>query len=91
MRWLGRLCLLLALIPLAGPALPEPVEDRSIPGYCSPDCPLQQTAHAVAIPIAPTPDAAGEPADRGAVPVARTTPVSRNLLAPDAPRGPPFR
>lgn len=92
MHAFGRAALLLliaATLVVAGipPALDE---DRSVPGFCSPDCPLQQDlAHSVA--LAPTParhdpsgEAAGQRLEAAAPPTHIVAPAS-----PDAPRAPP--
>lgn len=47
------LLLLVAASLVAAGVPPALDEDRSVPGYCSPDCPLQHVAHAVA--VAPEP------------------------------------
>jgi hypothetical protein len=91
MRVLGRAWALLLLLALGAPAPPEPVEDRSVPGYCSPDCPLQQIAHAVAIPTATPPDLAGDALSGRPVLLGRAAATPPAPLAPDAPRGPPSR
>jgi len=91
MRVLGRAWALLLLLALAAPPPPEPVEDRSVPGYCSPDCPLQQVAHAVAIPTATPADLADDPLPGRPVLLGRAAATPPGPLAPDAPRGPPSR
>ena len=84
------LVLLFVAVPLAAAGVPPTLdEDRSVPGFCSPDCPLQQDGHSVAIAPAPLRYArSGEPAreqPRTATASARpATPAS-----PDAPRAPP--
>ena len=46
--------LLLVTASLVAAGIPPALdEDRSVPGFCSPDCPLQQVAHAVAVAPAP--------------------------------------
>jgi hypothetical protein len=91
MASLGRaaLLLLLALTLTAAGIPPALDEDRSVPGFCSPDCPLQQVAHAVA--VAPAPGRR-----IGSVEPARERPLSEPGQAlldavrlPDAPRAPP--
>jgi len=82
--------LLAASIVLAGvpPALDE---DRSEPGYCSPDCPLQQDAtHSIAVAPSLAPRglpvaAARETLAGAATPARPTVPAS-----PDASRAPPL-
>jgi hypothetical protein len=91
MRVLGRVWALLLLLAIAAPAPPDPVEDRSVPGYCSPDCPLQQVAHAVAILTATRPDLAGDTLSGLRVLLGHATATPPAPLAPDAPRGPPSR
>ena len=93
MHTLGRVALLLlvtATLVAAGipPALDE---DRSVPGFCSPDCPLQQDAtHSLAVAPPPprhdwTVQATGERPSVAPSPAALITPAS-----PDAPRAPPL-
>ena len=92
MASLGRAALLLLVavaLTVAGipPALDE---DRSVPGFCSPDCPLEQDAHSVAVAPAPVRDhrigvAAREAPGAGPVTVCLDTAAS-----PDAPRAPPL-
>jgi hypothetical protein len=92
MASLGRAALLLLVaLTLAAAGIPPALdEDRSVPGFCSPDCPLQQVAHAVA--VAPAPGR-----QLGSVEPARERPLpepGRALLdavrLPDAPRAPPL-
>lgn len=81
--------LVAASVALAGipPALDE---DRSQPGFCSPDCPLQQDAtHSIAVAIALAPtgrpvEPAREQLGAAPTPAHRAAPAS-----PDAPRAPP--
>ena len=91
MRSLGQTALLLLVtIALMVASIPPALdEDRSVPGYCSPDCPLQQDGHSVAVAPAPI-----RPHRLGAA--TRETPEPRPLPAcldaaasPDAPRAPP--
>ena len=95
-RRLARRCLLLVTIVLAATALvgagipPALDEDRSEPGFCSPDCPLQQHAtHSVA--VAPDLCARAAPAGRPRhVPPARPPKIHPAVaVALDAPRAPP--
>ena len=92
MRSFGRAALLLLVavtLTVAGipPALDE---DRSVPGFCSPDCPFQQDAHSVAVAPAPIRRHRIGAAARqtpGTVPV----PACLDAAAsPDAPRAPPL-
>jgi hypothetical protein len=88
---LGRAALLLLLalaLTVAGvpPALDE---DRSVPGFCSPDCPLQQDVHSVA--TAPMMTRHTRPADpsrerHDVVPAFTPTAAP---ASPDTPRAPP--
>lgn len=91
MHALGRAALLLLVtlaLTVAGipPALDE---DRSVPGFCSPDCPLQQDVHSVAVPgtlaryTRPT-DPAREQHDVAPAFARPAAPAS-----PDTPRAPP--
>ena len=91
MHRLGRAALLLLVtlaLTVAGipPALDE---DRSVPGFCSPDCPLQQDVHSVGVP--PMPSRHARPADpareRRDVAPAFTPAVAPT--SPDTPRAPP--
>lgn len=91
MHALGRaaLLLLVALALTAAGIPPALDEDRSVPGFCSPDCPLQQDAQSAA--VAPMPVRHTQPADparerRDVVPAfsAPSPPES-----PDTPRAPP--
>jgi hypothetical protein len=92
MQTLARAALLLlvaASLVVAGipPALDE---DRSVPGFCSPDCPLQQVAHAVAVAPAPRRETArGEPTRERRLPERPAEPPA-SLVLPDAPRAPPL-
>jgi hypothetical protein len=91
MRLLGRAVLVLLAGALVIASLPPGFdEDRSVAGFCSPDCLLQQdAAHSVA--IAPTPvrhDDAVEPTPEPAD-VSPTLPPLARTDAPDTPRAPP--
>jgi hypothetical protein len=92
MASLGRAALLLLVaVTLAAAGVPPALdEDRSVPGFCSPDCPLQQVAHSVALAPAPVRhDRSIEPARERPTP----EPVAACLATaalPDAPRAPPL-
>jgi len=92
MRSFGRAALLLLVaVTLTMAGIPSALdEDRSIPGFCSPDCPLQQDAHSVAVAPAPIRHhriGAAASQTPGVVPV----PVCREAAgSPDAPRAPPL-
>ena len=92
MRAFGRAALLLLFVavPLAAAGVPPALdEDRSVPGFCSPDCPLQQDAHSVAIAPAPPRYArSGEPA-REQLSTATASARLATPASPDAPRAPP--
>jgi hypothetical protein len=83
--------LLLVAVTLTAAGIPPVLdEDRSVPGYCSPDCPLQQVAHTVA--VAPVPLR-----HRESVEPTRDTPMHESEAAgperpalPDTPRAPPL-
>jgi hypothetical protein len=91
MHAIGRAALLLlAALALTAAGIPPALdEDRSLPGFCSPDCPLQQDAHSVA--VAPTVTRHTRPADpapeRRDVASAFTPPGAP--ASPDSPRAPP--
>ena len=92
MASLGRAALLLLIaVTLAAAGVPPALdEDRSVPGFCSPDCPLQQVAHSVA--VAPVPvrhDGSVEPARERATPEPAGACRAAATL-PDAPRAPPL-
>jgi hypothetical protein len=93
MRAFGRAALLLLFVaaPLVAACIPPALEeDRSVPGFCSPDCPLQQVAHSVAIAPAPLRYArSGEPA-REQPPTATASAHPAAPASPDAPRAPPL-
>jgi hypothetical protein len=93
MHTLGRVALLLLVTTtLVAAGIPPALdEDRSVPGFCSPDCPLQQDAtHSLAVAPPPprhdwTVQATGErPAAATASALLVTT------ASPDAPRAPPL-
>ena len=92
MHVLGRAALLLlvaATVAVAGipPALDE---DRSVPGICSPDCPLQQDgAHSVAVAPPPSGRAWSTEPPREWLQSARARAVLVTGVSPDAPRAPP--
>jgi hypothetical protein len=92
MASLGRAALLLLIaVTLAAAGIPAAFdEDRSVPGFCSPDCPLQQVAHSVAVAPAPVrPDGSVELA--GEQPTAEPAGTHLAPVAlPDAPRAPPL-
>jgi hypothetical protein len=93
MHTLGRVALLLLVTTtLVAAGIPPALdEDRSVPGFCSPDCPLQQdAAHSVAVAPPPprhdwTAQATGERPSVAPAPAALVT-----LASPDAPRAPPL-
>ena len=92
MHALGRAALLLLVattLVVAGipPALDE---DRSVPGFCSPNCPLQQdAAHSVAVASAPARhDWSAEPR-RAWLQPAPAPAVLVTAASSDAPRAPP--
>ncbi|HEY7037497.1 MAG TPA: hypothetical protein VID28_01535 [Methylomirabilota bacterium] len=93
---LARRCWLLVTVALAATALvgagipPALDEDRSEPGFCSPDCPLQQHAtHSVA--VAPHLSGRGAPMERPrqVAPVVPQPFYPAVAVALDVPRGPP--
>jgi hypothetical protein len=93
MLTLGRVVLLLLVTAsLVAAAVPPALdEDRSVPGFCSPDCPLQQDAtHSVAVsPPAPRYDGTAEATRER--PAAAAAPAEHTAAAaPDAPRAPPL-
>jgi len=93
MHTLGRIALLLlvtASLVAAGipPALDE---DRSVPGFCSPDCPLQQDAtHSLAVAPPPPRHDWTVQATRERPGAAATSAVLLPAASPDAPRAPPL-
>jgi hypothetical protein len=91
MRLLGRAVVLMLAGALVFASLPPGFdEDRSVAGFCSPDCLLQQdAAHSVA--ITPTPvrhDSAVDPTPEPANASPTPAPLARTD-APDTPRAPP--
>ena len=91
MRSLGRAALLLVAVTLVVAGIPPALsEDRSVPGFCSPDCPLQQDAtHSVA--VAPVP-ARYDWSTAPTWELLQSAPALAMLVAaasPDAPRAPP--
>jgi hypothetical protein len=93
---LARRCWLVVTVALTATALvgagipPALDEDRSAPGFCSPDCPLQQHAtHTVAVAPDLSMRAAPTAPPRQAPPVFPTRICPAVAVAPDAPRGPP--
>jgi hypothetical protein len=91
MASLGRATLLLLVaVTLVAAGIPPALnEDRSVPGFCSPDCPLQQVAHSMAVAVVPARhDGSAEPTGEGPRP--ETAHVCLEAVAlPDAPRAPP--
>jgi hypothetical protein len=91
MQRLGRAALLLLVaLALTGAGIPPALdEDRSVPGFCSPDCPLQQDAQSVA--VAPMPAPHTRPADpaRERHDAAPTFSAPAAPASPDSPRAPP--
>jgi hypothetical protein len=83
------LLLLVALALTAAGIPPVLDEDRSVPGFCSPDCPLQQDGHSVAVAtaLARHPQPAGPARERHDVAPAFTPPAAP--ASPDTPRAPP--
>jgi hypothetical protein len=81
---------LLAISVVVAGVPPALDEDRSEPGFCSPDCPLQQDAtHSIAVapPLAPRSlpvEPAREELETALAPAYPAVPAS-----PDAPRAPP--
>jgi hypothetical protein len=95
-RRLTRRCWLVVTVALAATALvgagipPALDEDRSAPGFCSPDCPLQQHAtHTVAVAPDLSMRAAPTAPPRQAPPAFPTRICPAVAVAPEAPRGPP--
>ena len=83
--------LLLVAVTLAAAGVPPALdEDRSVPGFCSPDCPLQQVAHSVAVAPAPVRhDGSAEPARERPMPEPAGSCLAAAAVA-DAPRAPPL-
>jgi hypothetical protein len=91
MRLLGRAVVLLLAAALVVASLPPGFdEDRSIAGFCSPDCLLQQdAAHSVAItPTLARRDVSVEPTPERSR-VALAVVAFSQAAAPDTPRAPP--
>ena len=89
---LGRAVFLLLVIgSLVAAGIPPALdEDRSVPGFCSPDCPLQHVAHTVAVAPAPLRHAVRvEPTRERRLPEPSAAPPA-SLVLPDAPRAPPL-
>jgi hypothetical protein len=88
---LGRAALLLLVgVALVAAGIPPALdEDRSVPGFCSPDCPLQQVAHTAAVttPLLRHDRTAG-PARERPLPAPVRAVVSAPA-SPDSPRAPP--
>lgn len=82
--------LLVAMTLVAAGIPPALDEDRSEPGFCSPDCPLQQALHTAA--VTPESSRRDDPAEAVGEPVqpdpVRAYPPA--TAAPDAPRAPPL-
>ena len=83
------LLLLVALALTAAGIPPALDEDRSVPGFCSPDCPLQQDVHSVAVAAALARHL--RPADpaREQQEGAPAFAVPAASVSPDTPRAPP--
>jgi hypothetical protein len=84
--------LLLVTASLVAAGVPPALdEDRSVPGFCSPDCPLQQDAtHSVAV-APPAPRYEGTAGATRERPAAASAPAELiEAAAPDAPRAPPL-
>lgn len=82
--------LLLVALTLAAAGMPPALdEDRSVPGFCSPDCPLQQDAQSAA--VAPMPARHPRPADpaRERYDVVPAFSPPSTPRSPDTPRAPP--
>lgn len=82
--------IVLAATALVGAGIPPALdEDRSEPGFCSPDCPLQQhAAHSVAVAPDLSMHAAPTEPPRPAPVILPTQICPAVADAPDAPRGP---
>ena len=91
MHALGRAALLLFVaLALAATGIPPALdEDRSVPGFCSPDCPLQQDAQSAA--VAPMPARHARPADpaRKRYDLVPAFSPPSAPTSPDTPRAPP--
>ena len=93
MHTLGRAVLLLLLTAsLVAAGIPPALdEDRSVPGFCSPDCPLQQDAsHSVAVAPPPLRHDGTAEATRERPPAAPVQATLTTAASPDAPRAPPL-
>jgi hypothetical protein len=81
--------LMMAMVALAGAAIPPVLEDHVEPGFCSADCPVQHPGHGAATPPPPVPTAPR----RSPVVVATPIPGARAdvgaVASFDAPRAPP--
>jgi hypothetical protein len=91
MRLLGRAVVLLLAAALVVASLPPGFdEDRSVAGFCSPDCLLQQdAAHSVAItPTLARQDVSVEPTPERSR-VALAVAAFSHAATPDTPRAPP--
>ena len=91
MRLLGRAFWLLLAVVLVIASLPPGFdEDRSAPGFCSPDCSLQQDAAAHSVAIATrTHEAGSVESTREPSSAAPAVAPLVYLGAPDTPRAPP--
>jgi hypothetical protein len=91
MHTLGRVALLLLVtVALTAAGIPPALdEDRGVPGFCSPDCPLQQDVHSVATATMMTRHT--RPADpaRERDDVAPAFSPSAAPVSPATPRAPP--
>jgi hypothetical protein len=92
MASLGRTALLLlVVVTLTAAGIPPALdEDRSVPGFCSPDCPLQQDAHSVAVAPAPVRHHRIVAPAREAPGAGPVTVCLETSASPDAPRAPPI-
>ena len=90
-RGLRLVTIALAATALVGAGIPPALdEDRSEPGFCSPDCPLQQHAtHSVAVAPDLSVRAAPTEPPHQAAPFLPSHICPAVAIAPDAPRGPP--
>lgn len=82
--------LLFVALTLAVAGVPPALdEDRSVPGFCSPDCPLQQDVHSVATaPMVTRHTRPADPARERHDGVPAFTPAAAPT-SPDTPRAPP--
>jgi hypothetical protein len=93
MHTLGRIALLLLVTAsLVAAGIPPALDkDRSVPGFCSPDCPLQQDAtHSLAVAPPPPRHDWTVQATRERPGAAPTSAVLLPAASPDAPRAPPL-